>query len=138
MSLKQQGINGLWHTVRSKAHVIFPVLGALMVALILASPLLSGPLAFLSSNAFARFCMFWCLALFAVLSFANRAVRPSTVATISTAIAVVVGGVFYLVCSACAGAPDLSSFLLSCLSGAILGALAGTWLIYVLEVYVGR
>ncbi len=128
----------LWHTVRGRAHIIFPVLGALCMALILTSPLYDAPLSFLCENAFARFCMFWCLAVCAVLSFANRLIRPSKVAIIATAVGVVVVGAFYAVYVNVLGRPDVSTFVLSCLSGAILGALAGTWLIYVLEVYTDR
>lgn len=128
----------LWHTLRDKAHIIFPILSLCAIAVILTSPFYGDPFQFLCRNAFARFCMFWCLAVFSVLSYANRYVRPSTVAVISTAVAIVVGAAFYFVQLKATGAPDLSAFFLSCLSGAILGALAGTWLIYVFEVYVGR
>lgn len=113
-------------------------MGAATVALILTSPFYSQPLAFLHENAFARFCMFWCLAVFSVLSFANRPTRPSTVAILATAISAVVVIAFYLGCAHLIDGMDISEFYLSCLSGAILGALAGTWLIYVLEVYVSK
>lgn len=127
----------LWHTLRGKAHIVFPILTLCAIAVILTSPFYGEPFRFLCTNAFARFCMFWCLAVFSVLSYANRYVRPSTVAIISTAVAVVIGAAFYFVQLKALGAPDASAFFLSCISGAILGALAGTWLIYVLEVYVG-
>lgn len=126
----------LWNTVRKKAHVIFPVLGACVVAIVLASPLYPEPFAFVCRNAFARFCLFWCLAVCAVLSFANRLMRPSVVAFIATAAAVAVGAGFCVLFAAVA--PEafvISDVLFSCLAGAILGALAGTWLVYVLEVY---
>ena len=128
----------VWRTVRSRAHAIFPLLGVVMVALILTSPLYPDMLQFLCQNAFARFCMFWCLAVCVVLSFANKYMRPSTVAIISTAIAAVVVAAFYFIYLNILGTPEFSTFLLSCLAGAILGALAGTWLIYVLEVYIDR
>lgn len=129
---------GLWRTVRGRAHVIFPVLAVAVVALVLTSPFYGGPLSFLSSNAFARFCMFWCLGASTVLSFANRNPRPSVVAAMAVAIALVVCAAFCLIYVGVFGDLDLSTFVLSCLAGAILGSLAGTWLIYVLEVYVGR
>lgn len=129
---------GLWHTIRNRAHVVFPTAAVLIAALILTCPLYGAPLAFLATNSFANFCMFWCLAVCIVLSFANRNTRPSTIAIVSTAAAVVVGFAFYTVYVNALGEPDLSNLLLSCLSGAILGALAGTWLIYVLEVYAKR
>lgn len=128
----------LWYRIRSKAHVLFPVLGLVVISVILTSPLYDPPLRVLCENAFARFCMFWCLAVFEVLSYANRMTRPSVVAIIATAVAVVIGTAFYYVCCSVLGAPDLSSFFFSCLSGSVLGALAGTWLIYVLEVYAGK
>ena len=118
---------------------MFPILGVLMVVLILTSPLFGWPFAFLSENAFARFCMFWCLAVCSVLSFANKYMRPATVAIIATGLSLVVAAAFYLIYQGFHGIPtDLSTFLLSCLAGGILGALAGTWLIYVLEVYTTR
>lgn len=126
----------LWRTIRRKAHIIFPILAACVTLLILTSPLYAPPLAFLCENAFARFCMFWCLAVFTVLSFANRLIRPSTVAIAATVVAVAVGALFAVVCAnAGIDAFSISDGLLACLSGAILGALAGTWLIYVFEVY---
>lgn len=128
----------LWYRIRSKAHVVFPVLGLVVTAVILTSPLYDPPLRALCENAFARFCMFWCLAVFEVLSYANRMVRPSFVAAIAAAVAVVIGAAFYYVYCGVLGVPDFSSFFFSCLSGAVLGALAGTWLIYVLEVYAGK
>lgn len=80
--------------------------------------------------------MFWCLAVFTVLSFANRLIRPSTVAIAATVVAVAVGALFVVVCvNVGIDAFSISDGLLACLSGAILGALAGTWLIYVFEVY---
>ena len=128
----------VWRRVRGRAHAIFPLLGMLLVGLILTSPLYPGVLALLCQNAFARFCMFWCLAACVVLSFANKYMRPSTVAIIATGIAAVVFAPFYYIYLTILGAPEFSAFLLSCLAGAILGALAGTWLIYVLEVYIDR
>ena len=128
----------LWDIVRSKAHIIFPCLGGLAVVLILTSPLFPAPLQFLSDNAFARFCMFWCFAVFAVLSFANKYMRPQAVALFVTVGAIIVAAGFCAIYSAIRGGIDMSPFLFSCLSGAILGALAGTWLIYVLEVYSQR
>lgn len=128
----------LWRWVRGRAHAIFPFLGVVMVALILTSPLYPNILQFVCQNAFARFCLFWCLAVCVVLSFANKYTRPSTVAIISTAIAAVIFAAFYCIYYFVLGAPEFSTFLLSCLAGAILGALAGNWLIYVLEVYVDR
>ncbi len=109
-----------------------------MVALILTSPLYNGPLSFLSKNAFAQFCMFWCLAVCTVLSFANRPMRPSKVALVATGVALITGVVFFAVCQAVGMQPSATTELLACLSGAILGALAGTWLVYVLEVYARR
>ena len=107
-----------------------------MAVLILTCPLYASPMSFLCENAFARFCMFWCLAIFTVLSFANRLIRPSTVAIVATAVAIVVGALFAVVCGAVPGMEfDVTDGLLACLSGAILGALAGTWLIYAFEVY---
>ena len=129
---------GLWHTICDKAHVISPTLAVLIAALILTCPLYSWPLSFLATNAFADFCMFWCFAVRIVLSFANRRTRPSTIAIVSTAAALVVGVAFYFVYVSVLGEPDLSNLLFACLSGAILSALAGTWLIYVLEVYAKR
>ena len=128
----------LWYTVRGRAHVIFPVAGVLLAALIITSPLYTSALMFLCTNSFARFCMFWCLAVCTVLSFVNRLVRPAKVAVIATAVAVVVGAAFFAIYVSALGNPDVSTFFLSCLSGAVLGALAGTWLIYVLEVYTNR
>lgn len=128
----------LWYRIRSSAHVVFPVLGLLIIALILTSPLFGEPLRLLCENAFTRFCMFWCLAVCAVLSYANRMVRPSTVAIIATAVSVVIVAAFYYIYVSVLGVPDFSAFFFSCLSGAILGALAGTWLIYVMEVYAGK
>lgn len=129
---------GLWYRVRSKAHVVFPVLALLDVALILTSPLYSGVPALLCGSAFSKFCMFWCFGACVVLSFANRRTRPAAVATLAALVAVAVGVAFYLVSSAVLGQPDFGRFFFSCLSGAILGALAGTWLMYVMEVYAGR
>lgn len=128
----------LWYMVRGRAHVIFPVAGVLLAALILTSPLHTSALVFLCTNSFARFCMFWCLAVCTVLSFSNRLVRPAKVAVIATAVAVVVGAAFFAIYVNVLGKPDVSTFFLSCLSGAVLGALAGTWLVYVLEVYTNR
>ena len=113
-------------------------MATLITVLILTCPLYGGPLSFLATNSFANFCMFWCFAVCIVLSFANRRTRPSTIAIVSTATAVVMGVAFYFVYVNVLGEPDLSNLLLACLSGAILGALAGTWLIYVLEVYDKR
>jgi hypothetical protein len=128
--------HSLWHTVRAKAHILFPALTVLVAAVILTSPLYKGPLGILCRNDFARFCMFWCLAVTMVLSWVNRHVRPATVATAASAAALVVGVAFYGTYSLVLGAPsDAPDMFLSCLSGAILGALAGTWLIYALEVY---
>lgn len=129
---------GFWYRVRSKAHVVFPALALLDVALILTSPLYSGLPALLCGGAFSKFCMFWCLGVFVVLSFANRRRRPAAVACLAAVVAVVVGLAFYLVSCLVLGQPDFPRFFFACLSGAILGALAGTWFMYVMEVYVGR
>lgn len=125
--------------MRRRAHILFPILSTCMVVLILTSLFYIEPFALLYRNAFARFCMFWLLAVFTVLAFSNRVIRPSTVAIAATAIAIVVGAAFCLIFAAVAPALfNFSDVLLSCLAGAILGALAGTWLIYVLEVYARR
>ncbi len=128
----------LWSAVRNRARIIFPILGLCVAAVILTSPLYNGPLSFLSTNALAQFCMFWCLSVCTVLSFANRPIRPSTVALMATGVALVTGVLFFVVCQTVGLQPSASAELLSCLSGAILGALAGTWLVYVLEVYTRR
>lgn len=126
----------LWSTLRSRAHIVFPLLTLGVALLILTCPLYAPPLTFLCQNAFARFCMFWCLAVFTVLSFANRLIRPSTVAIVATVVAIVVGALFAVVCTQVPTMTfNISDGLLACLSGAILGALAGTWLIYAFEVY---
>lgn len=135
LPLKQRD---LWSTVRNRARVIFPLLGLGMVALILTSPLYRGPFSFLSSNAFAQFCMFWCLSVCTVLTFANRPIRPSKVVLVATGVALVTGLFFFLICRCVGLEPSVSTELLTCLSGAILGALAGTWLVYVLEVYARK
>ena len=109
--------------LRGKARVAFPIASVLIAILIVASPFMGGPLAFLHELAFARFCMFWCLGVCIVLTTSARPLRPAVVASISTAISDIAIGI--------------APFFFSCLSGAILGALAGTWLIYAL-IYAGN
>lgn len=128
----------LWGTIRNKARTLFPILSLCFVALILTCPLYHGPLSFLSRNSFAQFCMFWCLAVCTVLAFANRPDRPSKVAMVATGVALITGLLFFFVCRLVGLEPSVSTELLACLSGAILGALAGTWLVYVLEVYARK
>jgi hypothetical protein len=111
----------------------------LVAVVILTSPLYGGVLAVLCRNAFARFCMFWILSVCMVLSYPTRVMRPSFVAVSASVVALVVGVGFYFVYTSVLGVPsDAPDLFLSCLAGAILGALAGTWLIYVLEVYSDR
>lgn len=132
------GITQVWHKLRGKAHIIFPIVSLVLTALILASPFMGGPLAFMHQMEFMRFCMFWCLAVCIVLATCGSPRRPSLVATVSTLISVAVTVVLYLVYGSVLGQPSgVGPFFFSCLSGSILGALAGTWFIYVLEVYVG-
>ena len=116
---------------------MFPVASILLTALIIASPFFTGPLAFLHEMAFARFCLFWCLGVCIVLATSARPLRPSVVASISTAISIVVSVTLYFVHDQVIGMPTgIAAFFFSCLSGAILGALAGTWIIYAL-IYAG-
>lgn len=130
---------GLWTVIRKRAHIVFPLLAALVSALILTCPAYGAPFDWIANNAFARFAMFWCLAVCVVLSFANRLFRPSSVAIAATLVSIGIGCGFYFIYVLASPQPeDFSALLLSCLSGAVLGALAGTWLIYVLEVYIGH
>lgn len=131
-------IDSVRRVLRGKARVAFPIASILIVVLIVVSPLLGGPLAFLHELAFARFCMFWCLGVCIVLATSARPLRPAVVASISTAISIVVAVVLYFVYERVTDlAIGIAPFFFSCLSGAILGALAGTWLIYAL-VYAGN
>ena len=124
--------------LRGKARVAFPSASVLIAILIVASPFMGGPLAFLHELAFARFCMFWCLGVCIVLATSARPLRPAVVASISTVISIVVSVVLYFVYERVSDiAIGVAPFFFSCLSGAILGALAGTWLIYAL-VYAGN
>ena len=123
--------------LRGKARVAFPIASVLIAILIVASPFMGGPLAFLHELAFARFCMFWCLGVCIVLTTSAHPLRPAVVASISTAISIVVSVVLYFVYERVSDiAIGIAPFFFSCQSGAILGALAGTWLIYAL-VYAG-
>ncbi len=115
-----------------KARVLFPIASLALTALILTGPLFGGVLAFLHEAAFARFCLFWCLGACIVLAMSWRRLRPSVAASISVAACILVSAAYHFVCDYAAGlAVGAAAFFFSCLSGAILGALAGTWLIYV-------
>ena len=83
--------------LRGKARVAFPIASVLIAILIVASPFMGGPLAFLHELAFARFCMFWCLGVCIVLATSARPLRPAVVASISTVISIVVSVVLYFV-----------------------------------------
>ena len=131
-------IDSVRRVLRGKARVAFPIASVLIAILIVASPFMGGPLAFLRELAFARFCMFWCLGVCIVLTTSARPLRPAVVASISTAISIVVSVVLYFVYERVSDiAIGIAPFFFSCLSGAILGALAGTWLIYAL-IYAGN
>lgn len=131
-------IDSFRRALRGKARAAFPIASALLGALIIASPFFTGPLAFLHEMAFARFCLFWCLGVCVVLATSAHAWRPAVVASMSTAISIVVSVVLYFMYDHVLGAVSgIAAFFFSCLSGAILGALAGTWLIYAL-IYAGR
>ena len=71
--------------LRGKARVAFPIASVLIAILIVASPFMGGPLAFLHELAFARFCMFWCLGVCIVLTTSARPLRPAVVALIAGA-----------------------------------------------------
>lgn len=130
-------IDSMRRALRGKARVAFPIVSLALTAFILVSPCIEGPLAFLHEAAFARFCLFWCLGACVVLATSWRPLRPSVVASISTAACILVSVAFYFVYDHVVGlAVGLAAFFFSCLSGAILGALAGTWLIYAV-VYAG-
>ncbi len=130
-------IDSVRRALRGKARVVFPIVSLALTALILVSPCIEGPLAFLHEAAFARFCLFWGLGVCIVLATSWRPLRPSVVASISTATCILVSVAFYFVYDHVVGlAVGLAAFFFSCLSGAILGALAGTWLIYAV-VYAG-
>lgn len=130
-------IDTLSRALRSMARIVFPAASVLIAALIVASPLIGGCLAFLHEAAFARFCMFWALGVCIVLATSYRPLRPSVVASVSMALCIAVTVVFYFVYDLVLGMPvGLAAFFFSCLSGAILGALAGTWIIYAL-IYAG-
>lgn len=130
---------GVWALIKGHAHQLFPVLAILDGILILTSPLYPWPLSWLSDNSFARFCMFWALALCIVLAFANHRLRPAGIAVFSILASIAVGVVFIAIHLAVTDAPEqVADIALSAIAGAILGALAGTWLLYVLEVYIGR
>ena len=124
-------IDSVRRALGGKARVVFPIAVLALTTLILVSPLIGGALAFLHEAAFARFCLFWCLGACVVLATSWRPLRPSVVASISTAACILVSAAFYFVYDHVVGlAVGLAAFFFSCLSGAILGALAGTWLIY--------
>ena len=124
-------IDSTRRALRGKGRVVFPIASIVLTALIVASPFFTGLLAF------ARFCLFWCLGVCIVLATSARPLRPSVVASISTAISIVVAVTLYFVHDHVIGMPTgIAAFFFSCLSGAILGALAGTWIIYVL-IYAG-
>ena len=73
-----------------------------------------------------------------MLATSARPLRPAVVASISTVISIMVSVVLYFVYERVSDiAIGVAPFFFSCLSGAILGALAGTWLIYAL-VYAGN
>ena len=130
-------IDSTRRALRGKGRVVFPIASIVLTALIVASPFFTGLLAFLHEKAFARFCLFWCLGVCIVLATSARPLRPSVVASISTAISIVVAVTLYFVYDHVIGMPTgIAAFFFSCLSGAILGALAGTWIIYVL-IYAG-
>ena len=122
---------GLWDRVRERAHVVFPAVAAVEGAVVLASPFFPDALAFLYDTALMRFGVFWVMALCVVLAFSNRILRPSLVAFFAAGVGFVFGCVFVGVFAAVAGAPaNLSNFTFPCMAGAIIGALAGTWLEY--------
>ena len=129
---------GMWGVIRRHAHQLFPALAVLVCIIIFTSPFYEWPVAWLSDVAFGRFCMFWVLSACIVLSFANRHYRPAAVSVLSFVVSLVVGIAFTAIyVSGTATAEAIPEVTLSYLSGAILGALAGTWLMYVLEVYWG-
>ena len=118
---------------------MFPALAAIGVVIILTSPFYAWPFSWLSDSAFARFCMFWALSVCIVLAFINQRYRPAAISIISVVVSLIIGALFtWIYISFTAEADAIPETVLSCLSGSILGALAGTWLIYVLEVYQGK
>lgn len=133
-------LSSWWPPICRRAHVVFPPLAGLTALVILTSPLYPEPLGFVSGNPFARFSLFWVMSVCVVMSTANNPLRPSIVALGAGMVALVIGFLFCFICVQARGAlPDpVGDMVLSCLAGAVLGALAGTWLLYVFSVCTDR
>lgn len=128
-----------WLFIQRRAHVVFPAAASLVALLILTCPLYPEPLAFLSEIPFARFSMFWVFSVCMVMSWAGRTPRPAFVALVTEGISVILGVLYCVVCALTTGLPaPVSDLVLSCLAGAVLGMLAGTWILYVLSIYCER
>lgn len=128
----------LYRFLKTRSRLLFGIVAGLTAAVIVASPFFPAPLQFLSQNPLARFCLFWLLAAAVVLTLMDRRMHPASMALYASVVTVAVC-IIFCIFGPLSGAPAVSTsqLILSCFSGALLGALAGTWLIYVIEVYLG-
>lgn len=125
----------LWEHIRKGAPVIFPTLSVLLTVLIALTPLYEKSVEFVISTSFIRFALFWFLGVAVLFSQKNTRIKPYRVAFRATLLSLGALALYCVVSYKVNGALQLNDVLFDSLSGALLGALAGTWAKYILEVY---
>ncbi len=125
----------LWSRIRRKGPIIFPIITGLWIILILVSPNFQDLTSPFIANNFARFLLFWILGLFTMLSFDAQRIRSWKISLYTIMIAAPVLIIYYLSVEHFSVITSPGNLIFACFAGTLLGALAGTWGNYVLQVY---
>lgn len=127
--------DALWSRLRKSSPILFPIFSVLLTILILTTPLYEERISGVISNNFIRFVLFWLLGLFILFSFTTTKIRPWRIAFRSTLLCSIVIALYCVIASHVHTVFSFTDVLFDSMAGALLGALAGTWGKYVLEVY---
>lgn len=125
-----------WKFIRAQGPRFFPLIAVFWVLLIIASPFLHRYLPAFIGNDFVRFVLFWMLSVLIIISVNTRAIKPWKIGVGAVLVSSLVLLVYFYVSSLTGNINSPVNLLFACLSGAVLGALAGNWGLYVLEMYM--
>ena len=127
--------NDTWRRIRTMLPEYLPLAALIWGVLLTSSPFIPGALGEFLTNRFIIFILFWVQSVLLLLAFNTDHRRPWKTALLAITFCAAVWAVYQIVWVFSDFDRRWTDIAFAALTGSVLGSLAGTWGVYLLEVY---